>query len=265
MSSPKFHEGQKSTQDNTPRDITTAIPEYPVTVQRKPYVPTAEEESKFKNPGTARANVASLSSYPDGTQWNDYATRHSHQTVLQQHCAFFDPDNDGVVWPIDTYRGCRDIGFNILISILTVIIVHSFLSYPTCHTVVPDPFFRIFLENIHKAKHGSDTGTYDNEGRFIPQKLEDFFAKYGDGEKLTRQQLIKGVAGQRVIFDPVGWGGVVFEWTATYLLLWPEDGIIRKSDVRGIYDGSLFYEVKERRMAANRGTRAGVNGKRNNA
>jgi peroxygenase len=169
------------------------------------------------------------------------------------------------VWPIDTYRGCRDIGFNILISIIIVVIVHFFLSYPTCYTWIPDPFFRVFLDNIHKAKHGSDTGTYDNEGRFIPQKLEDFFVKYGDGEKMTGRELVRGISGQKVIFDPVGWGGEVFEWTATYLLLWPEDGVIRKSDVRGIYDGSLFYEVKERRMGANRGTRAGVNGKGNSA
>jgi len=29
---------------------------------------------------------------------------------------------------------------------------------------------------------------------------------------------------------------------ATYLLLWPDDGIMRKDDIRGIYDGSIFYK-----------------------
>lgn len=29
---------------------------------------------------------------------------------------------------------------------------------------------------------------------------------------------------------------------ATYLLLWPEDGVMRKEDIRGIYDGSIFYK-----------------------
>lgn len=28
--------------------------------------------------------------------------------------------------------------------------------------------------------------------------------------------------------------------TAVYLLLWPADGIIRKDDVRRIFDGSIF-------------------------
>jgi len=26
-----------------------------------------------------------------------------------------------------------------------------------------------------------------------------------------------------------------------YLLIWPEDGVMRKEDIRGIYDGSIFY------------------------
>ena len=32
---------------------------------------------------------------------------------------------------------------------------------------------------------------------------------------------------------------------ATYLLLWPEDGIMRKEDIRGVYDGSIFYRKAE--------------------
>lgn len=30
--------------------------------------------------------------------------------------------------------------------------------------------------------------------------------------------------------------------TATYLLLWPEDGILRKDDVRRVFDGSIFQK-----------------------
>lgn len=29
------------------------------------------------------------------------------------------------------------------------------------------------------------------------------------------------------------------------MLLWPEDGIMRKEDIRGVYDGSLFYKKAE--------------------
>jgi len=34
---------------------------------------------------------------------------------------------------------------------------------------------------------------------------------------------------------------------ATYLMLWPEDGRMMKEDIRGIYDGSIFYTLAERR------------------
>lgn len=46
--------------------------------------------------------------------------------------------------------------------------------------------------------------------------------------------------GQRVALDPFGWSASFFEWLGTYLLLWPEDGVMRKDDVRRIYDGSIF-------------------------
>ena len=32
---------------------------------------------------------------------------------------------------------------------------------------------------------------------------------------------------------------------ATYLLLWPEDGVMRKEDIRGVFDGSIFYKKAE--------------------
>ena len=34
---------------------------------------------------------------------------------------------------------------------------------------------------------------------------------------------------------------------ATYLLIWPDDGIMRKEDIRGIYDGSIFYKKADKR------------------
>lgn len=39
--------------------------------------------------------------------------------------------------------------------------------------------------------------------------------------------------------DPFGWSAA--------LLLWPKDGRMKKEDIRGIYDGSLFFEIAARR------------------
>lgn len=263
--------------------IITGIPPVPVTQEFPPYVPKEVEHGK--GPlclGVPRANIAASVENPYGTSKDNYAYKHRHETVLQQHCAFFDRDKDGIIWPSDTYVGFRRLGFNILASLFAAFIIHINLSYPTSHSLIPDPWFRIWLDNIHRAKHGSDTQTYDGEGRFIPQHFEDFFEKYssvypghpavgkkgeqgsvgGDGgsdqhpiveptkKGLTYYDFLRGWNSQRRYLDPVGWTAQFFEWTATYLLLWPADGIMRKEDIRRIYDGSIFWDVAEKRENA---------------
>ncbi|KAF2746464.1 Caleosin-domain-containing protein [Sporormia fimetaria CBS 119925] len=235
--------------------ITTSIPTIPIT-HRKPFISPSTNPSTPNSPpilphaGTARANLAPSVQSPNGTTANSWSERHSHQTVLQQHCAFFDPDSDGVIWPTDTYSGFRRLSFGILLSVIAVLIIHLNFSYPTQDTWVPDPFFRVYLANIHKDKHGSDTGTYDHSGRYVPQKFEEIFTKYGSGEQrdyLTIWDVGRMLRGQRCFGDPVGWMGAFFEWLATWLMLWPRDGRMRKEEVRRVFDGSLFEVLAERR------------------
>jgi hypothetical protein len=132
----------------------------------------------------------------------------------------------------------------------------------------PAIFLGLFLKNVHKDKHGSDTGTYDHEGRFVPQRFEDIFAKYAEGrDYLTIWDVANVLKGQRCIADPIGWGGAFFECKsipychlqillltnpgiATYIMLWPADGRMMKEDIRRIYDGSIFYTLAERREKA---------------
>jgi hypothetical protein len=40
---------------------------------------------------------------------------------------------------------------------------------------------------------------------------------------------------------------------ATYIMLWPEDGRMKKEDIRRVYDGSLFYEIAARRAGQKKG------------
>lgn len=100
---------------------------------------------------------------------------------------------------------------------------------------------------IDRTKHGSDTGTYDNEGRFVPQKFEEIFIKYAGGRDwITIGEIASMIRGQRNVGDVIGWGGMVFEWGVTWIMLWPEDGRMKKEDIRGIYDGSIFYKIAKR-------------------
>lgn len=113
---------------------------------------------------------------------------------------------------MDTFKGFRALGFNILLCLLSVLVIHVNFSYPTVPGYIPDPFFRIYIKNIHKDKHGSDSGTYDTEGRFMPQKFEDMFSKYADDrDYITARDVWDLLKGQRVVADPFGWAAVLFE------------------------------------------------------
>ncbi|KAJ0277045.1 hypothetical protein CBS470a_010485 [Colletotrichum nupharicola] len=179
----------------------------------------------------------------------------SEVPITTQRKPFLQPEDDqrlshtdGVIWPLDTFVGFYKLGFGLILSTLSVFIIHGNFSYPTVRGYLPDPFFRIFIDNIHRDKHGSDSGAYDTEGRFSSQKFEDIFAKYAEGrDYMTIGDIFAMLKGNRVILDPVGWGGAFFEWMATYIMLWPADGRMWKEDVRGIYDGSLFYTIAARR------------------
>ncbi|EDU41523.1 caleosin domain containing protein [Pyrenophora tritici-repentis Pt-1C-BFP] len=223
-----------------------SITNVPVTEERKPYI--NDKESKLQHAAVARANLAPSEQTPQGSTKDDWAKKHAHQTVLQQHCDFFDRDHDGVLWPQDTFIGFYRLGLGIFFSAFAVLVIHINFSYPTCPGWLPDPYFRLFLHNVHRARHGSDTGTYDTEGRFIPAKFEEIFTKYADGrDYLTFQDLRNVLSGQRNINDPIGWCGFIFEWSATYLMLWPEDGRLMKEDIRAVYDGSIFQKIADKR------------------
>lgn len=56
-----------------------AIKEYPVTLERLPYVPS--ENDPLVDAGTARAIIAPTREKPDGTTERNWVQNHQHQTV----------------------------------------------------------------------------------------------------------------------------------------------------------------------------------------
>jgi len=218
-------------------------PKAPITAQRP--VP-ADLEKIISKPNVPRASGAPSVEFPKGAD-----DAKDVGTPMMQHVEFFDRNKDGNITPYETYLGMRAIGFNVIFSIMAMIIINSAFSYYSQDTYLPDPFFGIKVKNVHKGKHCSDQMVYDNEGRFIPQRMEEIFTKFDSEKKgyLTGKDVLRATESVRNVNDPFGWFAGKFEW-GTLWLLCQENGKISREDVRSCYDGTLFYRIEKKRNAA---------------
>ncbi|KAE8686742.1 Peroxygenase [Hibiscus syriacus] len=199
--------------------LATEAPYAPVTYGRRV---RNDLEDTLPKPYMARALAAPDVDHPNGT------TSHNHNgmTVLQQHVAFFDQDHNGIVYPWETYAGFRAIGFNPISSLTISVLINGAMSYPTLPVGwIPSPFLPIYVHNIHKAKHGSDSGVYDTEG--------------STGQIHTERTMAM-TEGNRITYDFFGWITTKLEWAILYVLARDEEGMLSKEAVRRCFDGSLF-------------------------
>lgn len=171
----------------------------------------------------------------------------NHENVLQKHAAFFDLNHDGVIYPWETFQAMREIGSGVLLSTAAAVFINVSLSQTTRPGKFPSPLFPIEVKNIQRGKHGSDTGAYDSEGRFVASKFEEIFVKHAHTHPnaLTYDELNELIKTNREPKDVKGRIGSFVEWKILYKLAKDKNGLLQKETIRGVYDGSLFEVLKK--------------------
>ncbi|NP_001151879.1 ABA-induced protein [Zea mays] len=174
-------------------------------------------------------------------------------TPLQRHVAFFDRNKDGVIYPAETYQGFRAIGAGVTLSAFSSVFINGLLGPKTIPENEKAPAFKlpIYVKNIQKGKHGSDSGVYDANGRFVAEKFEEIFKKHAHTrpDALTGKELKELLKANREPNDFKGWLGGFTEWKMLYSLCKDEKGFLHKDTVRAVYDGSLFEMLERERNA----------------
>ncbi|KNE61881.1 calcium-binding protein 1 [Allomyces macrogynus ATCC 38327] len=250
-----------ATLDTSPPAFATAADAAPITRDRPLPVDLAND---VDNPGLPRASLVVDRQHPHGTRNPYLADTYPNLSVLQQHVKFFDRSGDGIISMLDTFRGFRALGFNLLFSVMAIFMINGTMAYATQDSWIPDPRFRVYIKNIHKAKHGSDSESYDTEGRFVPEKFEEMWTKYAktSAEYMTARELFQMTEAMRNAVDPYGWIAAKFEWGTLLLLVGerhPATGelVVTRDHLRGQFDGTLFYRIEEERAKLAQG-RAGA-------
>ncbi|KAG7589678.1 Caleosin-related [Arabidopsis suecica] len=203
---------------------------------------------------------------------------------LQRHVAFFDRNKDGIVYPSETFQGFRAIGCGYLLSAVASVFINIGLSSKTRPVIILkilrqylkfsfirykrkmkkknqksvwlqgkgfSILFPIEVKNIHLAKHGSDSGVYDKDGRFVASKFEEIFAKHAHTHRdaLTNEELKQLLKANKEPNDRKGWIAGYTEWKILHYLCKDKNGLLHKDTVRAAYDGSLFEKLEKQKSS----------------
>ncbi|XP_062228618.1 probable peroxygenase 4 isoform X2 [Phragmites australis] len=176
----------------------------------------------------------------------------ANMTALQKHVAFFDRNMDGIITASEIFEGYVAIGCDIAFARATASSISAGVGPKTSPVDAPLPHLSIYIEYIHKAMHGSDTGAYDAKGRFVPEKFEEIFTKHAKirPDALTSTEIEEMILANRDPFDPQSWAAPEKEWGLIYKLASDTHGFLHKDSVRGIYDGSVFFKLEEHRTSS---------------
>lgn len=172
----------------------------------------------------------------------------TERTALQKHVDFFDSDGDGIITIGETVDGLKRLGICSLKAYALGAAIHIGLEMKT--RVSGQGKLGINANNIHKGKHDSDTGAYDEHGKFVAKRLNDMFTKFdldADGA-LSEEEMKHMLDDQKEGF--VGHQASKLEF-GLLMDIAGEDRDINGKATRvltrevfeKLYDGSLFHAI----------------------
>ncbi|KAK9807604.1 hypothetical protein WJX72_003909 [[Myrmecia] bisecta] len=165
---------------------------------------------------------------------------------MQKHVAFFDLNGDGRIMPWETYQGFHRIGFPWPLAVLAAVLINGTMSYPSNPSWIPHPLFPVWINNIRRNKHGSDSEVYDNDAHFEADKFEGIFLKHDPSNKggLTLKELWDLTENNKDTMDFYGYTAEKLEWGVTWWLLRDKKtGYVSKDRIRGVYDGTIWFQL----------------------
>ncbi len=183
----------------------------------------------------------------------------SDQTALERHASFFDPARSGRITCGQTYSGMKRLGVPFVIRVLLTPVINGFLGSMT----QGHPSLVIRIATIAQGKHPPyESGAFGEAGVFDESAFDRLFAAAGDAITLDEMRAAitaRGKAlpqGNKIIAGLGHWFssrevGVFFLVAADTrkAVNGKEVAAVKRATLRAFYDGTLFYEIAQRRDA----------------
>jgi peroxygenase len=173
----------------------------------------------------------------------------AEMTTLQIHLSFFDKDGNGMVTRAETTLSLRQLGLSSIKANAAALLIHAFLGPKTTGSWRN---LDVSVKDIKLGKHGSDTGAFDAEGRFVPAAFERMFTEFdaNHSSSLSEAEILIMIAANAKLRP----GSETAAKQEFQLLLQiaadtTEDAgnkrvpAISKQRLQEFYDGSLFFKL----------------------
>jgi peroxygenase len=168
--------------------------------------------------------------------------------ALQKHVMFFDEDRDGIITVGESAARLQKLGFGWAKSWAMAVVIHAALASRTSGKWYS---LDIVVANINHAMHSSDTGVFDDHGRFDQRAFDSMFDEFDTdhGGELDEIEIDKMTDAN---YEHIG-GHIVSKAEFSVLMGLAADVAVDKDGqkvpalsrkrLRDFYDGILFFEI----------------------